>query len=184
MNLSLVPTTLREANAFIVEHHRHHGEDRGCVCVVATADRDAVIGVAIVGRPKARELQDGFTAEVTRLCVDPAWVAAFELGRAAGLHVRAASAGLRGLAHAEYVLRRYPSPLCSMLYSAAWRAVRALGYRRLVTYILGEESGASLAAAGWRCLGEAGGGSWSREGRPRIDTHPTQVKLRWERVAA
>ena len=47
---------------------------------------------------------------------------------------------------------------CSVLYSAAWRAARALGYRRLITYTLPEEGGASLRASGWRCLGEAGGG--------------------------
>lgn len=35
-------------------------------------------------------------------------------------------------------------------------------------------------AAGWRCVGEAGGGSWNRADRPRVDEHPTQTKLRWE----
>lgn len=69
---------------------------------------------------------------------------------------------------------------CSLLYAAAWRAARALGYRRLVTYTLPEEGGASLRAAGWRLVGEAGGGSWSCPSRPRVDTHPLQVKLRWE----
>lgn len=69
---------------------------------------------------------------------------------------------------------------CSMLYAAAWRAARAMGYRRLVTYTLETEPGASLRAAGWRCVGEAGGGSWSRSSRARVDTHPTQGKLRWE----
>jgi hypothetical protein len=98
----------------------------------------------VVGRPVARQLQDGYTAEVTRLASD----------------------GTRNA--------------CSLLYAAAWRACRALGYRRLVTYTLAEEGGASLRAAGWRCLGEAGGGSWSRENRPRVDRHPTQRKLRWE----
>jgi hypothetical protein len=38
----------------------------------------------------------------------------------------------------------------------------------------------TLRAAGWRCVGEAGGGSWSRRDCPRVDTHPTQTKLRWE----
>ncbi len=70
--------------------------------------------------------------------------------------------------------------VCSLLYGAAWRACRALGYRKLVTYTLPEEGGASLRAAGWRCIGEAGGGSWSRKARPRVDTHPLQRKLRWE----
>lgn len=70
---------------------------------------------------------------------------------------------------------------CSMLYAAAWRAARALGYRKLITYTLLEERGASLRGAGWRCIGRTGGGSWSRKDRPRIDLAPLQRKLRWER---
>lgn len=69
---------------------------------------------------------------------------------------------------------------CSMLYGACWRACRAMGYRKLVTYTLPSEGGASLRGAGWRCVGKAGGGSWSRKGRPRVDLHPTQEKLRWQ----
>lgn len=69
---------------------------------------------------------------------------------------------------------------CSLLYAACWRAARAMGYRRLVTYTLPKEGGASLRAAGWRLVGEAGGGTWSRKERPRVDTHPLQTKLRWE----
>lgn len=72
---------------------------------------------------------------------------------------------------------------CSMLYRAAWRASRAMGYRRLVTYTLPEEGGSSLRAAGFQLIGEAGGGSWSRADRPRVDLHPTQGKLRWEFTA-
>lgn len=69
---------------------------------------------------------------------------------------------------------------CSALYGAVRRATFALGYKRLVTYTLATESGASLRGAGWRLIGEAGGGSWSRTHRPRVDKHPTQTKLRWE----
>lgn len=69
---------------------------------------------------------------------------------------------------------------CSMLYGAAWRAAKAMGYRRLITYTLPEEGGASLRAAGWRCVGQAGGGTWNRKTRPRVDTHPLQAKIRWE----
>lgn len=69
---------------------------------------------------------------------------------------------------------------CSMLYRAAWRAARAIGYRRLITYTLPAEGGASLRGAGFRLVGEAGGGSWNRTSRPRVDLHPEQVKLRWE----
>jgi hypothetical protein len=59
----------------------------------------------------------------------------------------------------------------------------ALGYRRLITYTLPTESGSSLKAADWRLLGERGGGKWSRENRPRVDTHPLQTKLLWEVLA-
>lgn len=144
MSLCLVPTTLRAASAFVAQHHRHHRPPQGGLFAVACAAGDQVCGVAIVGRPLARLLADGWTAEVTRLCT---------LGT--------------------------PNA-CSLLYGAAWRAARALGYRRLVTYTLPEEGGGSLRAAGWRCLGEAGGGSWSRKTRPCVDMHPTQRKLRWE----
>jgi hypothetical protein len=71
---------------------------------------------------------------------------------------------------------------CSMLYAAAWRATRAMGYRRLVTYILDTVPGITLRAAGWKLIGRAGGGTWHRpaSGRPRVDKHPLQGKLRWE----
>lgn len=72
---------------------------------------------------------------------------------------------------------------CSMLYRAAWRAARAMGYKRLVTYTLPEEGGASLRATGFTLIGAAGGGKWSRPSRERLDDHPTQQKLRWELVA-
>lgn len=144
MALSLVPMTLKEAACYVSAHHRHHGPPRGALFAVGCCDGAKVCGVAVIGRPMARMLQDDYTAEVTRLCTD----------------------GTRNA--------------CSILYAAAWRAARALGYRRLVTYTLPEEGGASLRAAGWRLVGEAGGGSWSRKDRPRVDTHPTQTKLRWE----
>lgn len=72
---------------------------------------------------------------------------------------------------------------CSMLYRTAWKAALAMGYRKLITYTLPEEGGFSLRASGFRLLGKAGGGSWDRAERPRIDTHPTQGKLKWELTA-
>jgi hypothetical protein len=71
---------------------------------------------------------------------------------------------------------------CSFLYGAAARAAFALGYRRIGTYTLPDEGGASLRAAGWQLVGPRGGGSWSRGSRPRTDRHPTQPKLLWELV--
>lgn len=70
---------------------------------------------------------------------------------------------------------------CSKLYQAAWRVAKNLGYKRLITYILSQENGISLYAAGWKCLGEAGGGNWNVKSRPRIDTNHTQKKILFER---
>lgn len=78
-------------------------------------------------------------------------------------------------------------PTGSALYGAAWRAAKALGWRRLITYTLTSESGASLRGAGWRVIGERKARSWAdaSKARPRIDTNNAtgQEKLLWE-VAA
>jgi hypothetical protein len=71
----------------------------------------------------------------------------------------------------------------SFLYGACARAAFALGYRRIGTYILASEPGKSLVAAGWRLIGERGGGSWSVPSRPRVDKHPLQKKMLFETEA-
>jgi hypothetical protein len=68
----------------------------------------------------------------------------------------------------------------SFLLGAVRRATFALGYKRLITYTLEEEGGASLRAAGWREIGRAGGGSWNKPSRPRVDKAPTGQKTLWE----
>ena len=75
---------------------------------------------------------------------------------------------------------------CSLLYGAAWRAAKALGYRRLITYTLPEEGGASLRGAGWQCVGLRGGGNWNAPSRPRVDTVAMLrgQKLLWEASGA
>lgn len=72
---------------------------------------------------------------------------------------------------------------CSMLYARARVITFAMGYRRIGTYILATEAGISLKAAGWKLIGERGGGSWNVPSRPRVDDHPTIPKLLWEAVA-
>ena len=145
--LLVVPCTIKDAARYIAAHHRHHRAPVGGLFAVGASLGGVLVGVAVVGRPVARGLQDDTTAEVTRLATD-------------------------GTPNA-----------CSLLYGAAWRAARALGYRRLVTYTLSSEPGTSLVAAGWTLIGQCGGGSWSRPSRPREDRHPLQRKLRWERAA-
>jgi hypothetical protein len=71
---------------------------------------------------------------------------------------------------------------CSFLYGASAKAAFALGYRRIGTYILASENGATLKASGWRLIGETQGRSWSCPSRPRVDKqHPTQDKLLFEK---
>lgn len=68
----------------------------------------------------------------------------------------------------------------SILYAAAARAGKALGFRRIQTYTLPQEGGASLRASGWICEGDAGGGQWKHtDGKPRRTDQPTDVKSRW-----
>ena len=142
MSLRLKPITFRAACEFIAKNHRHHRPPQGHKFSIAAMEGEVIVGVACVGRPVSRHLDDGWTAEVTRLCTDGS------------------------------------KNVCSLLYAASWRASRAMGYTRLITYILSSESGGSLKAAGWRMVGEAGGGSWNRPktGRDREDKAPTEKK--------
>lgn len=71
---------------------------------------------------------------------------------------------------------------CSALYAASWRAAKALGFRRLITFTLLDEPGTSLRAAGWKVVGETPGRSWSVPTRPRVDKHPLQGRFRWEAI--
>jgi hypothetical protein len=147
MTLTITPIFRDEAFTFITRHHRHHPPPTSYLFSIACADDDGTVrGVITVGRPVARMLQDGFTAEVTRSATD-------------------------GSRNAN-----------SLLYGAAWRAAKALGYRRLITYTQHGESGASLRAAGWRVVAERPPRSgWNMPGRPRVDTHPTDVqRTLWE----
>lgn len=72
----------------------------------------------------------------------------------------------------------------SILYGAAWRAARAMGYKRIITYTLPTESGASLRAAGFQKVGmtEAKPAGWSVPSRPRekADKYPEGQKVIWE----
>lgn len=68
--MEIVPVTLVEANAFIVAHHRHHGRVVGAKFCIGAAVDGRVVGVAIVGRPVARGIDDGWTLEVTRVATD------------------------------------------------------------------------------------------------------------------
>lgn len=69
--LTVIPLTLRTANEFVAQHHRHHKPVRGHkFSIGVVTDEGDLVGVAIVGRPVARHYDDGLTAEVNRTCTD------------------------------------------------------------------------------------------------------------------
>jgi hypothetical protein len=154
MPLILKPITLREANEFVTLHHAHHPRVAGCKfsvgCIV-----ERLVGVAIVGRPVARRLDDGWTLEVTRLCTDRTPHVASKLIAAA---TRAAFAiGARRII--SYVLS-----------DEEGTSYRAAGWSRVE-----DAHGRPI---------EFGGGEWSRGCRPRgAMKSPIGRKHRWERAA-
>ena len=66
--LTLTPVALATANAFVNAHHRHHKATAGHKFSIGCAKDGELVGVAIVGRPVSRYLDDGWTLEVNRLC--------------------------------------------------------------------------------------------------------------------
>lgn len=145
--MTLCPITITIAKAFVTENHRHNKAPVGAKFAIGLQDNASLVGVVLVGRPVARRLDDGFTAEVTRCCVADG----------------------------------YPNA-CSMLYAAAWRCARAMGYRKIITYTLGSEAGVSVQAAGWLRVAVTRGESWDRPSRSRKDNHPLEPKVRWEQL--
>ena len=68
--LVIVPCDLGEANAFVSQYHRHHKPVPGHKFSIAVVAEERVVGVAIVGRPVARHVDDGWTLEVNRVATD------------------------------------------------------------------------------------------------------------------
>ena len=132
--LCLKPISLKEANEFVVQYHRHHSNVVGHKFSIGVEDSGRLVGVVICGRPVSRLMDDGWTLEVTRLCTD-------------------------GTAN-----------VCSMLYGAARRAAKAMGYRHIITYILDTEDGASLRASGYAYEADSPGGDWHRGREPDFPT--------------
>lgn len=67
----LKPITYKQACDFIKNNHRHHKPPQGHKFSIGIINEDNdIIGCCVVGRPVSRVLDNGFTAEVTRLCTD------------------------------------------------------------------------------------------------------------------
>jgi len=149
MTIYAVPMKLSEAIEFVANFHRHNKPPIGGVFSVGASDGKKLVGVAVVGRPVSRHLDNGETLEVVRCCVvDDA-----------------------------------PKGACSFLYARCWQAAKALGWRKLITYTLQTESGASMRGAGWKCVAELkanNAAGW--QNRPNREWQPVvgQAKFRWE----
>ena len=156
MALELTPISLEEANAFVATHHRNHKPVIGHKFSLA------------VSRPVR---VDERPTEKTGLAVAGVCIVSRPVSRHLddGWTLEVTRCCTDGTRNA-----------CSMLYRAAWRAASSIGYKRLVTYTLPSEGGASLRGAGFKLLGEAGGGHWGRVSRPRVESEHPQRKLRWE----
>jgi len=149
-HLQITTVRFRKACDFVTAWHRHHRPPVGHVFSLGVSCDGVLVGVAIVGHPVARRLDDRQTLEVTRTATD-------------------------GTSNAN-----------SMLYGAAWRAAKALGYIRLITYTQDGESGASLRAAGYRVVAERPARpGWDRPSRPRTPTGTENIqRTLWEAGSA
>lgn len=67
--MEIAPISLKESNRFVDMFHRHNKHCRGCKFCLALYHNKELIGIAIAGRPVARNLDDGFTLEILRVCV-------------------------------------------------------------------------------------------------------------------
>jgi hypothetical protein len=65
-----------------------------------------------------------------------------------------------------------------MLYGASCRVAKEMGYKKVITYILESENGASLKASNFVCEGSAGGTHWTGT-RNRNQNIPREMKKRW-----
>ena len=68
---------------------------------------------------------------------------------------------------------------CSKLYGACLRIARDMGYKRVITYTLSTENGASLRASNFLFEGEAGGRAWTGSRRRSYYISPEEMKNRW-----
>lgn len=69
MKLELVPVTLTDAKKFIGRHHDHNDAPLSWKFGTGIAVDGELVGVAMVGRPSGRGLDQYFSVEVTRVCL-------------------------------------------------------------------------------------------------------------------
>ncbi|MEV6932278.1 XF1762 family protein [Dactylosporangium sp. NPDC051485] len=120
MRLRTVPVTFAQACTFITDWHRHHRPPAGHKYSIGVADQDHVlVGVAVVGRPVARLLDDGHTLEVTRVTR----VATDGTRNACSMLYAAAWTAAKALGYRRLVTYTQAGESGASLRAAGWRVV-------------------------------------------------------------
>lgn len=151
----LVPVTLREARRFVGEHHRHNLPPRGWKFGVGLVDEEGLVGVGIASRPVARELDDGFTVEIVRVCVVD------DVRNGCSMLYGALCRAAKALGYRVAVTYTLHTESGSSLKAAGFQAVALLGARGADT------PGAQRVRAQHDLFGE--------------DRRPAVPKIRWRR---
>lgn len=151
--IELRPLTLAAANEAIRKWHRHHKPVIGHLFSIGAYAGEELLGVAVVGRPSAPELQKHGAYELTRLATPE-----------------------KAVPH-----------VASRLIAACWRAARAMGVKRMISYTREDEPGTCYRAAGWRLVAKVNGREWAgnnKPGRwlPGLYLPSTEIidRVRWE----
>ena len=174
--MRIIPISLKDANRFVIDNHRHHDHVQGHKFALGLAVwelvegclKNKLVGAAICGRVNGRVIDNGeskdingLTLEATRTCVLPDT----ENGN-------------------------------SKLLGACARVAKELGYNNIITYTLMSESGVSLKAAGWMLHAENVGGKnrhWNSSGTmirtalikdlfEEREKYPDEPKKRWIKI--
>jgi len=116
-----VPVNLTEAREFVGNFHRHNKPPQGGLFAVGCSDGQNLVGVAIVGRPVSRHLDNGITAEVTRCCV----IDSAPKGACSFLYARCWQAA-RALGWQKLITYTLQTESGASLRGAGWRIVAEL----------------------------------------------------------
>ena len=150
--LKVVPLTLKQANAFVTEHHRHNKRCVGCKFCLGAMYEDRLVGVVIVGRPVSRRLDTDLTLEINRNCV----------------------------------LDEAPKGTCSFLYAKAMKVWQSMGGKKIITYTLASEGGASLRAVNFKKAADTPAvpihqKGWRTREKREHQSVQLELRLRWEK---
>ena len=144
--IDIIPVTFEVANRFVSQFHRHNQKTQGGKVTIGLEKDGVLVGVAIAGRPVARMLDDGATAEITRVCVK------------------------EGVKNGS-----------SMLYARMRRILQIMGYKKIITYTLQSETGASMRAINAKIVAEVKPQRWKVKGKVRKNAKvQKEPKYRWE----